>query len=102
MQDNHLQQMRREHLASEGFYSVRQRMPDEHAWVEYDLLFMGQRITGQRRLSPLSLEADNALDPIQAALLLGAGPGIESVYWRPHDPVLAAQETSMAREPTWD
>jgi len=66
----HLREVR---LEREGFRSVHQQMPGEHAWVGYDLLFMGQRITGQRRPSPLSLEADHALDPIQAALLLGRG-----------------------------
>jgi len=85
-----------------GYLSLEQQRPKSHDCVDYDLLFMGQRISGHRTLSGVELEADQALNPIDAALLLGAGPGIRSVFWRPHDPVLFAQEASMAREPSWD
>jgi len=89
-------------LVERGYLSLDQQRPEPDDCVDYDLLFLGQRISGQRTLSGVSLEADQALNPIDAALLLGAGPGISSVYWRFHDPVLSAQETSMTREPSWD
>lgn len=89
-------------LLEQGYVSLGQQRPEPYDCVDYDLLFLGQRISGYRTLSGVALEADQALNPVDAALLMGAGPGIRSVYWRPHDPVLAAQETSMAREPAWD
>ncbi|WP_280550704.1 hypothetical protein [Halomonas sp. 11-S5] len=89
-------------LLEQGYLSIDQQRPEQNDCVDYDLLFMGQRVSGYRTLSDMMLEADQALDPIDAALLSGAGPGIRSVFWRHHDPVLAEQESATAREPTWD
>lgn len=72
-------------LEAAGFQNVRQQRPQEGCEVDYDLIFLGQRISGHKRLESPALEADEALNPVDAALLLGAGPGIESAYWRPHD-----------------
>lgn len=91
-----------QHLLEQGYFSIDQQRPDQDDCVDYDLLFMGQRISGHRTLSDMALEADQALDPIDAALVLGAGPGIRSVFWRYHDPVRSAQESTTAREPAWD
>ncbi|MDN3521755.1 hypothetical protein [Halomonas ramblicola] len=89
-------------LLEQGYCSVEQYRPEENDCVDYDLLFMGQRVSGHRTLTGVTLEADQALNPIDAALLLGAGPGIASVFWRPHDPIRTAQESAAAREPAWD
>ncbi|TLF52981.1 hypothetical protein FEI13_02405 [Halomonas urmiana] len=89
-------------LLEQGYLSIDQQRPKQNDCVDYDLLFMGQRVSGHRTLSDMTLEADQALNPIDAALLSGAGPGISSVFWRHHDPVLAEQESTIAREPAWD
>lgn len=89
-------------LLERGYVSLDQQRPEQHDCVDYDLLFLGQHIAGHRTLSGVALEADQALNPIDAVLLMGAGPGIRSVFWRHHDPVLGAQESATAREPTWD
>ncbi|RCV91707.1 hypothetical protein [Billgrantia montanilacus] len=89
-------------LLEQGYVSIDQQRPEQDNCVDYDLLFMGQRISGHRTLSDLALEADQALNPIDAALLLGAGPGICSAFWRHYDPVLGAQESTATREPAWD
>ncbi|WP_275286355.1 hypothetical protein [Halomonas elongata] len=73
-------------LLDQGFISIRHRRPSESDHIDYDLRFMGQRIAGHKRLNSLRLEVDEALNPIDAALLLGTGPGITSIYWRLHDP----------------
>ncbi|WP_416137747.1 hypothetical protein ACM26W_14850 [Halomonas sp. HK25] len=61
------------------------------------LLERGYVSIGQQR-------PEQALNPIDAALLMEAGPGISSVFWRRrhHDLVLGAQESATAREPAWD
>lgn len=86
-------------LEAEGFYSTQECLPSEKTRVDYDLLFMGQRIVGHRQLSSLSLDIDNALNPIDAALLLGWGPGIVSAYWRPHDPARTLQKAVTVKGP---
>ncbi|HSP57973.1 MAG TPA: hypothetical protein VLO12_06710 [Halomonas sp.] len=85
-----------------GYLSIDQQRPEQDDCVDYDLLFMGQWVSGHRTLSDMTLEADQALNPIDAALLSGTGPGISSVFWRRHDPVLAVQESATARELAWD
>lgn len=71
------------HLYAQGYCSNRHNRPKEGEWVSYDLFFMGQRMAGSKQLTRLYLDIDGALNPIDAALLSGAGPGIDSVYWRP-------------------
>lgn len=93
---------RAQQLLELGYLCLEQQRPRAHDCVDYDLLFLGQRVSGHRTLSNVALEADQAPNPIDAALLLGAGPGIRSVFWRHHDPVLGAQESATAREPAWD
>lgn len=103
MEEHDLQRSSRvRQLLDQGYCSVEQHRPEENDCVDYDLLFMGQRMSGHRTLSDVTLEADQALNPIDAALVLGAGPGISSVFWRHHDPVLVTQESTTAREPAWD
>ncbi|MDR9439477.1 MAG: hypothetical protein RI841_08300 [Halomonas sp.] len=88
-----LSSSRVQQLLEQGSLSIDQQRPAQGDCVDYDLLFMGQRVYGYRTLS---------LNPIDAVLLMGAGPGISSVYWRHHDPVLAEQTSAIAREPAWD
>lgn len=97
-----LSSSRVQQLLEQGYLSIDQQRPAQGDCVDYDLLFMGQRVYGHRTLSGMALEADQALNPIDAVLLMGAGPSISSVYWRHHDPVLAEQESATAREPAWD
>ncbi|MEX0745176.1 MAG: hypothetical protein WD118_06205 [Phycisphaeraceae bacterium] len=85
-------------LLMRGYCSIGQHRPVANDCVDYDLLFMGQRVSGHRTLSDMTLEVDQALNPIDAALLSGAGPGISSVFWRPHDPVIAVQQSVNTRE----
>ncbi|MGL6250973.1 MAG: hypothetical protein ACRC3F_08650, partial [Billgrantia desiderata] len=94
--------LRIQQLLEWGYVSIGQQRPEQHDCVDYDLLFMGQRTTGNRTLSDVALEADQALNPIDAALLLGTGPGISSVFWRHHDQVLPVQESKPSRRPAWD
>lgn len=61
-----------------------------------------QQLLEQGYLSIDQQRPDQALNPIDAVLLMGAGLGISSVFWRHHDPVLAEQESAIAREPAWD
>ncbi|MDW7746341.1 hypothetical protein [Halomonas sp.] len=89
-------------LLEQGYLSIDQQRPEQDDCVDYDLLFMGQRVIGHRTLSDMTLEADQALNPIDAVLLSGAGPGIRSVFWRYHDPVLAAEQSAVAEELTRD
>lgn len=101
-QQDHLEASRIQQLLKQGYISVQQQRPHEHDCVDYDLLFMGHRVSGHRTLESINLEADGALNPIDAALLLGSGPGVASAYWRYHDLARAAQETVTVREPVWD
>ncbi|SEN20670.1 hypothetical protein [Halomonas caseinilytica] len=73
-------------LLAQGFISIRRRRPRESEHIDYDLCFMGQQIAGHKQLNSLQLEVDEALNPIDAALLVGSGPAITSIYWRPHAP----------------
>ncbi|MCL7940230.1 hypothetical protein M8009_07940 [Halomonas sp. ATCH28] len=99
---DHSSSSRVQQLLEQGYVSIDQQRPEQDDCVDYDLLFMGQRVSGHRTLSDMTLEADQALNPIDAALLSGAGPGIRSVFWRHHDPVLAARASASARESAWD
>lgn len=70
-------------LYAYGYLSIRHFRPREGDWVSYDLLFMGRRLAGKRCVADLSLEADSGLDLVDAALLTGTAPGVESIFWRP-------------------
>ncbi|MGJ7457877.1 hypothetical protein [Halomonas sp. RA08-2] len=94
--------LRIQQLLEKGYLSSDQQRPELGDCVDYDLLFMGQQVTGHRTLFDVMLEVDQAMNPVDAALLLGAGPGISSVFWRHHDPVRSAQGSVTAREPAWD
>lgn len=88
---DHSTSSRVQQLLEQGYLSIDQHRPEQNDCVDYDLLFMGQRTFGHRTLSDMTLEADQALNSIDAALLSGAGPGISSVFWRHHDPGLSGQ-----------
>lgn len=73
-------------LYARGYLSTRHFRPREGERVNYDLLFMGRRMAGERHVAELSLEADSCLDLIDAALLTGTAPGVDSIFWRPLPP----------------
>lgn len=98
---NHNDSIRHAVLKEVGFRNIEEDRPEEETWVDYDLIFMGQRVSGHKQLPRLNLEADNAINPIDAALVLGTGPGIESIYWRPHDMAQSSQDTLIFDEGWW-
>lgn len=69
-------------LYAQGYLSIRHFRPRTGDWVNYDMLFMGQRLTGIRRVAEVKFEADGSPSMVDTALLTGTAPGISSIFWR--------------------
>ncbi|WIX33280.1 hypothetical protein QO259_01075 [Salinicola sp. JS01] len=66
-----------------GFFSTRHYRPHLGQWVEYDARVAGAHVSGYHRVSLHLIDVDGSIHPLDAALIFGASPSVERLFWRP-------------------